>query len=92
MDHRPQHVRTVEEIGRTINGKAGGATTRISRAGLRTQPSPTRIDHDGRWHNISLRHDGIQAALKRAQEAANGLDVRLGGGVATIQDTFARAS
>jgi dihydrofolate reductase len=28
---------------------------------------------------------GIQAALKRAKEAANGLDVRLGGGVATIQ-------
>jgi dihydrofolate reductase len=29
--------------------------------------------------------DGIQAALKRATEAANGLDVRLGGGVATIR-------
>ena len=29
--------------------------------------------------------DSIQAALKRAKEAADGLDVRLGGGVATIQ-------
>ena len=29
--------------------------------------------------------DGIHKALQRAQEAANGLDVRLGGGVATIQ-------
>jgi dihydrofolate reductase len=29
--------------------------------------------------------DGIQAALKRAKEAADGLDVRLGGGVSTIQ-------
>jgi dihydrofolate reductase len=29
--------------------------------------------------------DGIEAALKSAKEAANGLDVRLGGGVATIQ-------
>jgi dihydrofolate reductase len=29
--------------------------------------------------------DGIHAALARAKEAANGLDVRLGGGVATIQ-------
>jgi dihydrofolate reductase len=29
--------------------------------------------------------DGIQSALKRAKESANGLDVRLGGGVATIQ-------
>jgi dihydrofolate reductase len=29
--------------------------------------------------------DGIHAALKRATEAANGGDVRIGGGVATIQ-------
>jgi dihydrofolate reductase len=29
--------------------------------------------------------DGIHAALERASEAANGKDVRLGGGVATIQ-------
>lgn len=29
--------------------------------------------------------DGIEAALKRAREAANGLDVRLGGGAAAIQ-------
>lgn len=29
--------------------------------------------------------DGIQAALERAFDAANGLDVRLGGGVATIR-------
>jgi dihydrofolate reductase len=29
--------------------------------------------------------DGIEAALARAREAANGQDVRLGGGVATIQ-------
>jgi dihydrofolate reductase len=29
--------------------------------------------------------DGIHAALKRAREAAGGLDVRIGGGVATIR-------
>ena len=29
--------------------------------------------------------DGIHAALKRATEAANGQDIRLGGGVATIR-------
>jgi dihydrofolate reductase len=29
--------------------------------------------------------DGIQTALKRAKESANGQDVRLGGGIATIQ-------
>jgi len=30
--------------------------------------------------------DGIHAALQRAKEAANGLDVRLGGGPATIRE------
>jgi len=29
--------------------------------------------------------DGIHAALERAREAANGQDIRLGGGVATIR-------
>jgi len=29
--------------------------------------------------------DGIEAALKRARDAANGQDIRLGGGAATIQ-------
>src|ERR1700682_620418 len=32
--------------------------------------------------------DGIQAALERAFDAANGSDVRLGGGVATIQQSL----
>lgn len=32
--------------------------------------------------------DGIHSALDRAKEAANGLDVRLGGGVATIRQYF----
>jgi dihydrofolate reductase len=30
--------------------------------------------------------DGIDAALERAREAANGLDVRVGGGVATVRE------
>jgi dihydrofolate reductase len=30
--------------------------------------------------------EGIHGALAMAKEAANGLDVRLGGGVATIQN------
>jgi dihydrofolate reductase len=33
--------------------------------------------------------DGIQAALKRAKEAARGKDVRLGGGAATIRQYLA---
>jgi dihydrofolate reductase len=35
--------------------------------------------------------DGIYAALERAKDAANGMDVRIGGGVATIQQ-YLRAS
>jgi dihydrofolate reductase len=34
--------------------------------------------------------DGIHAAMRRAAEAANGRDIRLGGGVATIRQ-FLRA-
>jgi dihydrofolate reductase len=33
--------------------------------------------------------DGIQAALARAREAAEGADVRIGGGVATIRQYLA---
>jgi dihydrofolate reductase len=42
------------------------------------------IDMDGgtTFHFVS---DGIEAALQRATEAANGQDVRLGDGVATIR-------
>jgi dihydrofolate reductase len=35
--------------------------------------------------------DGIESALERAKTAANGLDVRLGGGVATVRE-YLRAS
>jgi dihydrofolate reductase len=36
--------------------------------------------------------EGIDVALQRAFDAARGLDVRLGGGVATIQDYVRPAS
>ena len=35
--------------------------------------------------------EGIHAALTRAAEAANGKDIRLGGGVATIRQYFGAA-
>jgi dihydrofolate reductase len=49
--------------------------TRYPRAALTMEGGTT-------FHFIS---DGIAAALKRAVEAANGKDVRLGGGVATVR-------
>jgi dihydrofolate reductase len=44
-----------------------------------------RVDDDGRGHHISFRDRWHAAALKRATEAANGKDIRLTGGVATIR-------
>jgi dihydrofolate reductase len=43
---------------------------------------PIRMDGGTTFHFVT---DGIHAALQRATEAANGLDVRLGGGAATIR-------
>ena len=34
--------------------------------------------------------DGIEAALQRAKDAAGGRDVRIGGGVATVREYYAR--
>lgn len=44
--------------------------------------APIQMDGGTTFHFVT---DGIHAALKRAREAAGGLDVRLGGGAATIR-------
>jgi dihydrofolate reductase len=44
--------------------------------------APIRMDGDTTFHFVT---EGIHAALERAKAAAKGRDVRLGGGVATIQ-------
>jgi dihydrofolate reductase len=44
--------------------------------------APITMDGGTTFHFVT---DGIRAALKRAAEAAEGRDIRLGGGVATIQ-------
>jgi dihydrofolate reductase len=43
---------------------------------------PIQMEGDTTFHFVT---EGIHVALKRAQEAAGGLDVRLGGGTATIR-------
>lgn len=43
--------------------------------------APITMEGDTTFHFVT---DGIYSALDRAKEAANGLDVRLGGGVSTI--------
>lgn len=50
---------------------------------LTNYPRPSiTMDGDTVFHFVA---DGIHAALKRAVEAANGQDIRLGGGIATIR-------
>jgi dihydrofolate reductase len=50
---------------------------------LTNHPRPSiTMDGETVFHFVA---DGIQAALKRATEASNGQDIRLGGGVATIR-------
>lgn len=44
--------------------------------------APVTMDGGTTFHFVT---DGIEAALARAMEAANGLDVRLGGGAATVR-------
>jgi dihydrofolate reductase len=44
--------------------------------------APITMEGGTTFHFVT---DGIHAALQRAREAANGLDVRLGGGVATVR-------
>src|SRR5262249_44862428 len=58
--------------------------------GVRAHPSPPpSITMEG-GTTFHFVEDGIEAALQRAVDAARGNDVRLGGGVATIQQ-FLRA-
>jgi dihydrofolate reductase len=47
--------------------------------------APLAMDGGTTFHFVT---DGIQAALEHATKAANGKDIRLGGGVATIRQYF----
>ena len=57
----------------------------VSHGGLRTDAPSAGIVSDGRENHLSLRRDGIIAALNRAKAAAGDRDVRVGGGAATIR-------
>ena len=67
-------------------GRVGGVITRPI-TGL-CSCSPTIRMRQSRWREGTTYHfvtDGIHAALKLATDAANGKDIRLAGGVATIR-------
>ncbi len=48
-------------------------------------PSRPQSDHDAGGTTFHFITDGIHTALDRAKEAANGKDVRLGGGISTMK-------
>ena len=47
---------------------------------LRSHPPSPPTDHDGRWDDVSLHRRTPAEALEIAREAADGHDVRIGGG------------
>ena len=72
--------------GRTTSGRGGGATTRRSTRRCSCSPTtcgPSFTLADTTFHFI----DATPAeALRQAKQAADGKDVRLGGGVATVRE------
>ena len=86
-DHGAQHVRPdPRTVGRRASGRAGGATNPPYHHPvfvLTHHPRPPITMEGGTtFHFVD---DGIDAALERALDAAEGKDVRLGGGASTIQ-------
>ena len=94
VDPRPQHVRSGARAvaGRELEGLVGRQPA-LSRAGVRAHASRrarrSTMEGGTTFHFVT---DGIEAALKRAKEAAGGKDVRIGGGAATIRHTYRRGS
>lgn len=72
--------------GRTSPGRAGGATTR--RTTTTSSSTPTTRARPWRWPHGTTFHftdEPPETVLARAFEAADGKDVRIGGGAATIR-------
>ena len=57
----------------------------LSRAHLHPDPPSARSDRDGRRDHLFFVTRGIEAALDQAKLAANGRDVKIGGGVQTVR-------
>jgi dihydrofolate reductase len=72
-------------LGRRPMDRLVGRRSTLPPPGVRPHPSPPPVDHDAGGTTFHFVDDGIEAALQRAFEAADGNDVRLGGGPATIQ-------
>src|SRR5437588_11055021 len=63
----------------------GGRRPAVPPSGVRPDPPPRPPMTMRGGTTCHFVDDGMEAALQRAVDAADGRDVRLGGGVATIQ-------
>jgi dihydrofolate reductase len=70
---------------RELEGMVGGQSA-LPSPGLRAHQLSAVANQHGGGTSFHFVSDGIEAALERAFQAADGSDVRLGGGVATIQE------
>ena len=87
VDPGPQHVRAGARAvaGRELEGLVGrhpALPLRRVRAHPPCRVRRSSMDGGTTFHFVT---DGIEAALAKAKDAANGKDVRLGGGAATIR-------
>jgi dihydrofolate reductase len=86
LDHGAQHVRSDpwRLAGRELEGWWGNNPPYHCPVFVLTHYPRASIPMEGgtTFHFVT---DGIHAALERAREAANGKDIRLGGGVATVR-------
>ena len=70
---------------RTRSGRRVGSQPAVPHAGLRPHPSPAPFHRNGGRHDVSL----IDVSPAEAREAADGQDVRIGGGPTVIRDFLA---
>ena len=85
MDSRKEHVRTdAGTVARHELERMVGGQPTLSRSDFHLDSSraPIQMEGETTFHFVT---GGIHEALDRAREAANGMDVRIGGGPNTIQ-------
>ena len=86
-DHGSQQVRpAARPVGGPRLGGLVGRHAAVPHAGVRPHPPPPTELHAGRHHVPLPRCHAAGGAAARPRTAADGKDVRLGGGVATVRE------
>ena len=88
-DHGGREVRPRPDGTRTRTGRAVGSEPAVPHADLRAHASPARVDRDGGRHYLLLPRRSPAEELEQAREAADGKDVRIGGGATSSATSLA---